>query len=128
VAACSTLAESKAATTSVGFRSLTRLASQRSRRSPFQCGGLAPGRAPQILSSSRARTTTRYAGSPVSTGHARLVVQTGSVALPTRRSPAQLTNSSINRRNLAESALGQEWLPPGISTSLALLISANEHA
>ena len=50
-------------------------------------GGLAPGRAPQILSSSRAHTTTQYRGTLILRGRARLVVQTGSVALPTRRSP-----------------------------------------
>ena len=49
-------------------------------------GGLTPGRAPQILSSSRAHTTTPYRGRLILRGRVRLVVQTGSVALPTRRS------------------------------------------
>jgi hypothetical protein len=40
----------------------------------------------------------------------------------------QLTTSLMNRRNLAESALGQEWLTPGISTSRAPLASASEEA
>src|SRR5687767_13390516 len=38
------------------------------------------------------------------------------------------TNSSMNRWNLAESAFGQEWPTPGISTSLAPLVSAKEAA
>ena len=50
--------------------------------------GLAPGRAPQILSSSGARTTTQRTGSIACRSRARLVVQTGPVALATRRSPA----------------------------------------
>jgi hypothetical protein len=41
---------------------------------------------------------------------------------------AQPTSPSTNRRNLAESSLGQEWLTPGISTSLAPFISASEEA
>jgi hypothetical protein len=34
----------------------------------------------------------------------------------------------VYRRNLAESALGQEWLTPGISTRWAPLASASEEA
>jgi hypothetical protein len=34
----------------------------------------------------------------------------------------------MNRRNLAKSAFGQEWLTPGMSTSRAPLISASEAA
>jgi hypothetical protein len=50
-------------------------------------------------------------------------------AQTTPAAPAsQLTNASMNRRNLAESTLGQEWPTPGISISFASLISASQEA
>jgi hypothetical protein len=49
-------------------------------------------------------------------------------ALTTPQPGTQLSNALMNRRNLAESALGQEWLTPGISINFASLVSASQEA